>query len=194
MARHACPQLKKRPTDAALTAPATFASDATISGSDPPSSSVTRLIVLAAPYDTRPFESFRFVGANDGGSGAALLLEIARNLTERPLAYTVRIYFLDGEAPQLAEEPDRTRKGLFGSRSLARDLVEEQQLAKIRLLVVFNRVADADLRIARDLYSHRIYRDEFWRAGARLDALRPTVRQVVVHAAAALETRRPALG
>ena len=34
------------------------------------------VIVLAAPYDTRHFEDFTFVGANDGGSGPALLLEL----------------------------------------------------------------------------------------------------------------------
>ena len=47
------------------------------------------LVVLAAPFDSQPFESFRFVGANDGASGAALLLELGRVLTGRPLPYTV---------------------------------------------------------------------------------------------------------
>jgi hypothetical protein len=47
-ARQAWPQLKKRPTAAALTAASSSASSQTIIGSLPPSSSVTRLICSAA--------------------------------------------------------------------------------------------------------------------------------------------------
>ena len=39
----------------------------------------------------------------------------------------------------------------------------------MRLLNYLNQVGDADLRIARDLMSHRIYREEFWQAAAALD-------------------------
>ena len=51
-ARQACPQLKKRPTLAALTAESTSASSRTIMGSDPPSSSVTRFTPRAASSAT----------------------------------------------------------------------------------------------------------------------------------------------
>ena len=40
-----------------------------------------------------------YVGANEGASGAALLLELARVIAEKPLPYTTWIVFLDGEAP-----------------------------------------------------------------------------------------------
>jgi hypothetical protein len=36
-------------------------------------------------------------------------------------------------------------------------------------MVFLNRVGDADLRIARDLMSERIYREEFWKAAADLE-------------------------
>ena len=129
--------------------------------------SLPDLFVLAAPYDTRRFESFRFIGANDGGSGAALLLELARLLAANPLPYTTWIVFLDGEA--LPRGPGDPGPGRHGSRMLARRLVELDAIPAVRLLVVFNRVGDADLRIARDLLSHRAYREEFWRAAKRLD-------------------------
>src|SRR5204863_8962757 len=38
------------------------------------------VIVLAGHYDTKLFKTFRFVGANDGGSSAGLLIELARRL------------------------------------------------------------------------------------------------------------------
>jgi glutaminyl-peptide cyclotransferase len=132
----------------------------------PGSSSDTFLLV--APYDTRRYESFRFLGVNDGGSGAALLLEIARVLAADPLPYTTWLVFLDGEAPLAPGNVPVAPPSHFGSRALAKQLHAEGVLAGVRLALVLNRVCDADLRVARDLLSHRIYREEFWRAAARL--------------------------
>ncbi len=36
-------------------------------------------------------------------------------------------------------------------------------------MLYLDQVGDADLRIARDLMSHRIYREEFWKAAAAVD-------------------------
>src|SRR2546430_15148678 len=47
------------------------------------------VVVLAGHYDTKLFKSFRFVGANDGGSSAALLIELARRLAKAPREYTL---------------------------------------------------------------------------------------------------------
>ena len=38
----------------------------------------SRIVMVTGHYDTKLFENFRFVGANDGASSAALLLELAR--------------------------------------------------------------------------------------------------------------------
>ena len=37
------------------------------------------VVVLAGHYDTAKLDGVRFVGANDGGSSAAFLLEMARD-------------------------------------------------------------------------------------------------------------------
>jgi glutaminyl-peptide cyclotransferase len=124
--------------------------------------------LLVAPYDTQPFEDVHFVGANAGGSGAALLLELARVLQERPLHYTTRIFFLDGEAPRPTGEPDAEPATRLASRSLATGLSADGLFPRVRLAVAFDQIGDADLAIARDLYSDRFYREEFWRAAARL--------------------------
>ncbi len=126
------------------------------------------LFVLAAPYDTRPFEAFDFVGANDGGSGAALLLELARVLSGHRLPYTTLFVFLDGEAIRGGGDSDTPRLERLGSSGLAHRWATEGVLRRIRLLVLFNQVCDPDLRVARDLRSHRMYREEFWGAAARL--------------------------
>ncbi len=124
------------------------------------------LLLVVAPYDTRPYATFRHQGVNQGGSGAAVLLEMARALSRQSLPYTLWFVFLEGEAPLgegVAAEPSH-----FGSRGLAQRLVELDAVPRIRLGVVIDRVCDADLQIARDLGSHRIYREEFWRAAQRL--------------------------
>jgi hypothetical protein len=126
------------------------------------------IFLLVAPYDTRRYDSFRFLGVNDGGSGAALLLEIARVLAADPLPYTTWLVFLDGEAPLAPSSVPVAPPSHFGSRALAKKLSEQRVLPAVRLAVVLNRVCDADLRVARDLLSHRVYREEFWRAAARL--------------------------
>jgi hypothetical protein len=132
------------------------------------------LFVLAAPYDTRHFEHFEFKGANDGASAPALLLELARLIQASPLPFTTWIVFLDGEAP-IAAGAD-AEPALAGSSALARELAPEAGAPPVRLIVLFQQVGDADLRVARDLRSHRLFREEFWFAAARLDrtqAFRP---------------------
>ncbi len=125
-------------------------------------------LVLVAPYDSGSYDGFAFRGVNDGASGAALLVEIARVLAGRELPYTIELVWLAGEGRLgRALGPDNDIRWL-GSTSLANEWKEAGRLENIRLLVTFNRVCDAELRIARDLGSHRAHREEFWRSARRL--------------------------
>lgn len=119
------------------------------------------LLVLMAPYDSQGFEEFRFVGANDGASGAAMLIELARLLALKPLPFTVQLAFT-GADHQIGDEV------LQGSEQRVLALEEEGRLGDVRLAVYWNQVADLDLTITRDLRSSRFYRDTFFRAARRL--------------------------
>lgn len=124
--------------------------------------------VLVAPYDSGEYADFAFRGVNDGASGAALLVEVARVLAGRELPYTIDFVWLAGEGRlgrALGADSDLR---WLGSASLAEQWRSEGRLDGIRLLVSFNRVCDADLQIARDLRSHRTHREEFWRSARRL--------------------------
>jgi len=123
--------------------------------------------LLVAPFDSRSFADFEFIGANDGASGAAVVLEIARTLAAAPLLYATEIVFLDGESPFAAADGRKNGYREIGSLGLASRL-QESGISGVRLLIYINRVGDADLRIARDLVSHRIYREEIWKAAAAL--------------------------
>jgi hypothetical protein len=122
------------------------------------------LVILATPYDTPAVEDPEYVGANEGASGAAVLLELARVIAEKPLPYTTWIVFLDGEALLATGNPALPTVGLLGSRAFASSLAEHELVRRVRLAVVFARVGGADLRIARDLKSYRMYREEFFAA------------------------------
>ena len=134
-------------------------------------------IVLVAPYDSGTYDDFAFVGANDGASGAALLLEVARVLAGRELPYTVELVWLEGEGRLGHGNGDERELRWLGSRGLAERWAETGHLAGIRLLVSVNRVCDSDLRVARDSGSHREFRENFWKAAHRIglgDVFSPT--------------------
>ncbi|MDF1850679.1 MAG: M28 family peptidase [Verrucomicrobiales bacterium] len=78
--------------------------------------------VLCAHYDTKRFEGFSHVGANDGASGVGVLLELARVLRLQPsIAEELELVFFDGEE---AQGPRITsRDGLYGSRHYAKELL-----------------------------------------------------------------------
>src|SRR5689334_14232086 len=79
--------------------------------------------LLCSHYDTKIFEGFQFVGANDGGSSTGLLLEMARVLALQPnLAKKVELVFFDGEE---AFEDFSDTDGIYGSRHFAQDLAND---------------------------------------------------------------------
>ncbi len=75
--------------------------------------------VIVSHYDTKLYENFTFVGANDGGSSTGLLVELARTLAERPVvASRIELVFFDGE--EAFGTNITSKDGLYGSRHYAR--------------------------------------------------------------------------
>lgn len=74
--------------------------------------------VIGGHLDSKAIESFRFVGANDGGSSTGVILELARVLaSDPPSAAKVELVLFDGEEAFL---PDITpTDGLYGSKYYA---------------------------------------------------------------------------
>ena len=121
------------------------------------------VIMLAGHYDTKLFNSFRFVGANDGGSSAALLIELTRRLAKAPREYTVWVVWFDGEE---ARETWTSTDSLYGSRYLAAELERTRRLP--RALVLMDMIGDRDLNIRRDTYSTPWLTDILWASATRL--------------------------
>jgi glutaminyl-peptide cyclotransferase len=110
----------------------------------------TDRIVIAGHYDTKRFREFPFVGANDGGSSAAFLLEIARVLKARRNTLTVEVLFLDGEE---AVVEWRGNDHTYGSRHYVETAKRNGSLASLKAMVLVDMIGDRDLRIKRDLNS-----------------------------------------
>ena len=96
-------------------------------------------------YDTKTFDSARFVGANDAGSSTGLLLELARVLALRPeVARKIELVFFDGEE---AYDAFNDTDGLFGSRHFAQQLLAQDKAKQFRGGVLFDMVGDKSLKI-----------------------------------------------
>ncbi len=98
--------------------------------------------LVCSHYDTKTFDLFQFVGANDGGSSTGALIELARVLALRPaLAAKIQLVFFDGEE---AYENFSATDGLYGSRYFAAHLLSKEQF---RGGILWDMIGDRSLRI-----------------------------------------------
>ncbi len=104
-------------------------------------------VIVAGHYDTKRFDEFRFLGANDGGSSAALLVELARVLGARRNALNYWLVFFDGEE---AVGDWSATDSLYGSRHLVEKLSASGELSRIQALILVDMIGDAQLRIPRE--------------------------------------------
>jgi Peptidase family M28 len=110
-------------------------------------------ILLCCHYDTRPFPDEDpvntrgvFVGANDGASGAALMMELAHDLPALKVRYGVDFLLFDGE-----ELVYRQADPYFlGSEEFARSYVASPPAHKYKWGVLVDMIGDAQLQIFRE--------------------------------------------
>jgi peptidase M28-like protein len=108
-------------------------------------------LVIAGHYDTKLYRQFRFVGASDGGSSAAFLLELARALKGRRNPLTIELLFLDGEEARL---PDWSgTDNTYGSRHYVEAARRDGSIAALKAMILVDMIGDRDLSIRRDTNS-----------------------------------------
>jgi len=133
-------------------------------------------IVVTGHYDTKLFREFRFVGASDGASSAAFLLELARVLKARSNPLTYDIVFLDGEEAVCRNWDDCSRPGApdntYGSRHFVDAARRDGTIASIKANLLVDMIAARDLRLKSDSYSTPWLTDIIWNAAKqqKLDA------------------------
>jgi len=123
-------------------------------------------IAIASHYDTKLFRDVRFVGASDGASSTAALLELARGLKARQNEFTIELLFFDGE--EAVVEWGRNNDNTYGSRYYVDAARKTGTLKNLRTLVLLDMIGDKDLLIRRDSASTPWLVDAVWAAAARI--------------------------
>jgi len=123
-------------------------------------------IVLASHFDTKLFRDIRFVGASDGASSTAALIELARVLKARKtLPLTYELLFLDGEEAVVEwQGTDNT----YGSRYYVDAARKSGSLKSLRALILLDMIGDRELTIRRESNSTRWLTDIVWATARKL--------------------------
>jgi Zn-dependent M28 family amino/carboxypeptidase len=126
------------------------------------------VIIIAGHYDTGyPLRDSGYVGANDGGSSTAVLLELANQLRgKKREGYSVWLLWTDGE--EAVKEWKNGVDSVYGVRYLANQWQKDGTLKTIKAFLLADMIGDADLNIDRDENSTPWLEDLIYRAAAQL--------------------------
>ncbi len=106
-----------------------------------------RFVIVGAHHDTKKLAAFPdFVGANDGGSGVAMAIQMIKSIcmSKSVPPHSVKFVFFDGEECFL-EYSDTD--GLYGSRRLAKDWDAAGLLKNCDGIILLDMIGDADLKV-----------------------------------------------
>ena len=121
-------------------------------------------IALTGHYDTKVFEE-PFVGANDGGSSTAVVLEMARISGELDLEHSLEFIFFDGE--EAVVEWTAT-DSIYGSRYDVSRRVENGTLDELKALILVDMIGDQNLAVMREVASTEWLQVIIWETAADL--------------------------
>jgi len=132
------------------------------------------VIIIASHYETKFFKDMLFVGANDPASSVATLLELARVLGtgEHKTKMTYWLVFFDGEEAfcrdwdecSKPDAPDNT----YGSRYYVSQLQKQNEMGRVRLMVLVDLMGYKKLELGRDTLSTKWLQDIIWKTGREL--------------------------
>src|SRR5438477_7651862 len=117
------------------------------------------LIALTGHYDTKLFDNIRFVGASDGGSSAAWLLEFARATADLKLQNTLEFIFCDGEEAVVEWTDDDS---VYGSRHDVDRRVRNRSLIDLKAMILVDMIGDKNLNIKKEAQSTGWLKDIIW--------------------------------
>ena len=126
------------------------------------------IIVIASHYDTNyPLRDTPYVGANDGGSSSALLLEIANQLRGKKREGN-GVWLLWDDAEESMRLPWYDPESLYGVRHLVEKWQADGTIKNIKAFLLEDMIGDADLHIEREANSTPWLEDLIYQAATRL--------------------------
>src|SRR5579863_300746 len=129
------------------------------------------IIVMASHYDTNyPLRNTSYIGANDGASSSALLLEIASQLRGKTRdGYSIWLVWDDAEEAMVPDtEMDFMADSLYGIKHLAEKWQADGTLKKVKAFILADMIGDSDLDVDRDQNSTPWLEDVVGEAAKRL--------------------------
>jgi glutaminyl-peptide cyclotransferase len=124
------------------------------------------IILLGTHYDTKKLPDF--VGADDGGSSTAVMMEVARLLCgqKQPGKYAVWIAFFDAEEAVNREwkDPDNT----YGSRQMAAKFAADGEIGKIKAFILVDLVGGRNILFKKETNSTKWLKDQVWKTAQDL--------------------------
>ena len=139
------------------------------------------VIVVSSHYDSKFFKDMRFVGANDPGTSVGTLLELGRVLgaSQQKPKLTYWLVFFDGEEslceeweqchnPNPADSKDPLPDNTYGSRHYVAGLLKNNQLRRVRALILLDLMGSKNLDLGRDTMSTRWLQDTLWQTARDL--------------------------
>lgn len=121
-------------------------------------------IIIASHFDTKPEKDFEFVGANDGGSSTALLIELARVLKDQPREFSYELVFFDGEEAW----GDWSTGNTFGSRHYVEAARKAGTLTGVKAMILLDMVGETHIRLRKDTSSTTWLNELVWHTARRL--------------------------
>jgi len=122
-------------------------------------------IALVGHYDTKIFNDIKFVGANDGGSSAAWLIEMARATQGLRLQNTLEFVFFDGEEAVVEWTDDDS---VYGSKYDVQRRSKAGTLTQLKALILVDMIGDKNLNIERESQSTSWLTEILWNTGHAL--------------------------
>src|SRR5215467_7854042 len=122
-------------------------------------------IAITGHYDTKVFDNLSFVGADDGGSSAAWLLEFARATAGLKLENTLEFLFFDGEEAVVEWTDDDS---VYGSRHDVDRRYRDRTLGNLKAMILVDMIGDKNLNIRKEHQSSGWLKDIIWNTAQTL--------------------------
>jgi glutaminyl-peptide cyclotransferase len=139
------------------------------------------VIIVASHYDTKFYKDMQFIGANDPATSVATLLELGRVLgagQQKP-KLTYWLVFFDGEEslcedweqcqnPNSADPKSPLPDNTYGSRRYVARLRENDEVSRVRALILLDMMGYKNLELGREQMSTRWLQDIVWQTARDL--------------------------
>ena len=123
-------------------------------------------ILFTGHYDTKLYKDIVFLGASDGASSAAVLIELVRSLKDQPREFTYEFVWFDGE--EAVVDWDIDTDSTYGSRYYVQAAQKAKAVSAIKAMVLVDMIGHRELQIERDSHSAPWLTDIIWAAAKRL--------------------------